>query len=321
MTLGADDAKTIKWMTGSTPCQSNFHNWATLLGYPFDGHRPCGARFQAPVSSDKTKLEGLYGEDGIVGTITGLLPVYDQLVTLLRDFIAPSGGNNDAIRSQFVELLYHAHTCAESDNNDGDFAIDVMDFIFHELYDAMVNRKTIPYAPYIMLLIKDQFPDQDMTQGCVEHKVKRPYKKKKNALGAAAPPRASRASQAREASANDANVRKLNWFQRNVLCMNVAIHKENYEAYKERKTILDNQALILHRLSNTGGDDPAPSAPIAYPQWQSSVYDWREMERCLQGSSSAPPPPPPGRDGDDIEEESDSGDYEDDEDDDGEDTE
>jgi hypothetical protein len=103
--------------------------------------------------------------------------------------------------------------------------------------------------------------------------------------------------------------------------MNVAIHKENYEAYKERKTILDNQALILHRLSNTGGDDPAPSAPVAYPQWESSVYDWREMERCLQGSSSAPPPPPPGRDGDDIEEESDSGDYEDDEDDDGEDTE
>lgn len=214
--------------------------------------------------------------------------------------------------------------CAESDNDDGEFAIDVMDFIFHELYDAMTNRKTILYAPYIMLLIKDQFQDQDMTQGCVEHKVKRPYIKKKNVLSAAAAPRrearAARASRAREASANDANVRKLNWFQRNVLCMNVAIHKENYEAYKERKAILDNQALILHRLSNTGGDDPAPSAPVAYPQWESSVYDWREMERCLQGSSTAPPPPP-ARDDDDFEEGSGSGEYDNDEDDDDEDTE
>ena len=120
MSLGSDDAKTIKWMTGNTPCQSNFHNWATLLGYSFDGARPCGTRFNAPVSSDKSKLEGLYDEDGVVGTTTGLLPIYNQLVTLLRDNIAPSGGNNYAIRTAFVELLYHAHLCAESDNDDED---------------------------------------------------------------------------------------------------------------------------------------------------------------------------------------------------------
>jgi hypothetical protein len=35
--------------------------------------------------------------------------------------------------------------------------------------------------------------------------------------------------------------KKLSWFQKNILCMNVEIHWENYQAYVERKSIMDTQ--------------------------------------------------------------------------------
>jgi hypothetical protein len=119
-----------------------------------------------------------------------------------------------------------------------------MDYIFHEMYDAMVNKSTIPYAPYIMLLIKDTLEDEDFSQGCVPHKVKRPYIKKKNLVaetgGFMRDAHASMPSRSRAPSVDASEIPKLSWFQKNVLCMNVELHKENYQAYRERKTILDS---------------------------------------------------------------------------------
>jgi hypothetical protein len=76
-------------------------------------------------------------------------------------------------------------------------------------------------------------------------------------------------------------VKKLSWFQKHVLCMKVEIHRENYEAYCERKAILDTQREILHKLS---GDQAALSPtppPIAYNKWHSDTYDWGAMEKAL----------------------------------------
>jgi hypothetical protein len=147
----------------------------------------------------------------------------------------------------------------------------------------------------------------------VDHKVKHPYQKKKNVVGPRAASlrekKAATAARARDALHVETQVRKLNWFQRNVLCMNVAIHKENYQAYKERKSILDNQAVILHKLNNSEGDAPEPSAPVDYTVWESSAYNWFDVDRCLQSSSSAPPPPPAD---DDDEYDDDDGEYDDD---------
>jgi hypothetical protein len=292
--MGADDNKTIKWMTGTTKCESNFYSFAEVLGYTFAGRNPCGARFNSPQRPDKNQLSDLYLPGGKVGTTQGLRPLYNQFVTLIRSNLAPSGGNNDAIRSNLVNLLYFAHQCATSDDEDMPFHIDVMDYIFHEMYDAMVNKSTIPYAPYIMLLIKDTLEDEDFSENLVAHKVKKPYVTKKNLAGGSggfmADARFSQPSRSRAPSIDASEVPKLSWFQRNVLCMNVELHKENYQAYRERKSILDNQQLILHRLNNGTGDAPQPSAVTQYGRWNSSTYNWQEMERCLQGPSSAPPP-------------------------------
>ena len=157
--------------SGTEYCESSWAQFADLLGYNIgEGHRIHGAG-----DHDKNKLADLYDANGVIGYIKGLLPLYGQLVHLMRDNIAPSGGNNDAIRTSLVELLAHAQECVENDVPGKDFRIDVMDFIFNEMYDAMISRGTVTYAPYIMLLIKNTLKESYLSEDCyVEHKCKKP---------------------------------------------------------------------------------------------------------------------------------------------------
>jgi hypothetical protein len=84
-------------------------------------------------------------------------------------------------------------------------------------------------------------------------------------------------------------MKKLSWFQKHVLCMNVEIHKENYQGYCERKEIMDTQRHILHKLSGDQGDAPVPSAPIEYKKWNNSRFDWAGFGQQLwQISDSSP---------------------------------
>jgi hypothetical protein len=169
-----DDDRTFKWMTGTRYCESSFTRFAALLGYPFDGPtNPVGHRIHTPLLVNKNPLYDLYGPKGIPGQVAGLLPLYDILVRIFRENIAPSGGNNDAIRSSLVDLLIFAHGCAQSTDPNADFSLHVMDFIFNEMFDAMVSKGSLPYAPFIMRLIKDTFKEHDFSKQCVSHKVKR----------------------------------------------------------------------------------------------------------------------------------------------------
>ena len=82
-----------------------------------------------------------------------------------------------------------------------------------------------------------------------------------------------------------AKVKQLNWFQRNILCMNVDIRKEQYTAYKDRCQSAYNQELILHHISGS----PAPAAltaPLSYAQWNhGAMAPWTQFENDLDGSS------------------------------------
>lgn len=309
LVLKGDDAKTMKWMTGSTYCESNFYKFADVLGYSFDGPRAIGHRIHTPGRADKNKLIDLYDSDGVVGGTAGLLPLYAQLVRLFRENIAPSGGNNDAIRSSLVDLLYLAHECAENEDPEQPFGVDVMDFIFNEIYDAMISRGSLPYAPYIMMLIKDTVEEDGLSDDCEEHKVKKPYvisKRSKNA----APVSDNTDSFMRDARAGSTRsrkpaapsvareVKKLNWFQRNVLCMKIDIHKEQYQAYRERRDIFHTQQLILHKVSGELGSPPLSTPHIPYNKWNTSQFNWVEMEKHLYGATEAlsgdSPPPADG---------------------------
>jgi hypothetical protein len=106
--------------------------------------------------------------------------------------------------------------------------------------------------PYIMFLIKHAVYNSKLLAD-EDHKVKRPYIKRKGPRAAAptgpavcldtfmrdARTNASSHAQSAAAWAATREFKQLSWFQKNILCMNVEIHRENYQAYVERKSIMD----------------------------------------------------------------------------------
>ena len=104
---------------------------------------------------NKDLLEDLYFPGNPVGRVAGLLPLYAQLVLIFKDNIAPSGGNNDAVRTSMVNLLYYASQATADSRAGQHYNLDVMDFICNEMFEAMVTGNSIPY---IMMLIKHTLP-------------------------------------------------------------------------------------------------------------------------------------------------------------------
>ncbi|KAK1678023.1 hypothetical protein QYE76_038871 [Lolium multiflorum] len=250
-----DAERTMEWMSGSTHCEATLRRFASILGLPAEG----GLRLHGPQKMDKNVLFDLYDSSGVLGSTKGLLPIYSQVLRFFRATIAPSGGNNDAIRGALVDLMHLSFKCARDDNEDQDFSLDIMDFIFNEIHDAMVSRTTMPYAPYIQLLINNSVAmDEDLSRFPKEkHTVKKAYKKKPVPHAAPAPDsfmgdaRSSGFAPARHVDipVMQRHVKKLSWFQRHILCMNIEIHKENFEASRQRSEIQHSQAVILHKLS------------------------------------------------------------------------
>ena len=55
----------------------------------------------------------------------------------------------------------HAHSVfLAGEDSSEDFKIDLMDYIFEELFSAVMNRKCPPYARYLMKLIYETVKDQ-----------------------------------------------------------------------------------------------------------------------------------------------------------------
>jgi hypothetical protein len=208
---------------------------------------------------DKNFSAPLYSSSGKIGTIVGLLPLYNILLRMFWESISPTGGNRDAIRSALVELMYLSHRCYMSEDPNEDFSLDVMHYIFNEMHDAMISKRTPPYAPYIMLLILEKVKDMDFSKGNSEHKIKRmnvikpkeeKKKKEAQAKGKKQVPEddddvdmddPSSPVHKTSTAAGSSRNKKLSWWQHTLLCMNVAIHKEKYAAYEERKAIIHNQ--------------------------------------------------------------------------------
>ena len=135
---------------------------------------------------DKNKLEPLYDDVSKVGQVARLSPLFNILLRMFRENISPSGGNNDALRGGLVELMFLAYRCSINENLRAKFTLDVMHYIFEDMYEAVLKRKCPPYAPYIMMLIKtklgyDKIEDgnSDVDNDCVKHSVRKLYVKKR----------------------------------------------------------------------------------------------------------------------------------------------
>jgi hypothetical protein len=114
------------------------------------------------VAYDKKTLKQLYGrlapsakrKEVVLGEAYGFKTRYNILICLFRENISPSAGNLDAIRGGLVNLLANLHEVFVSGKQAEVEPIDVMDFIYKEMYDTMITKKkTLVYAPYVMLLL------------------------------------------------------------------------------------------------------------------------------------------------------------------------
>ena len=67
----------MTWMSGPYKLYANFHDFADLLGYPFEGNlTPQGERMHVDgVNYNKNDMADLYAPGGSVGSIGGLLPL------------------------------------------------------------------------------------------------------------------------------------------------------------------------------------------------------------------------------------------------------
>ncbi|KAK1614438.1 hypothetical protein QYE76_019955 [Lolium multiflorum] len=292
LAIKTDEDRTMEWMSGSTHCSATLHRFAAILGVPAEE----GRRLHGPQRADKNALFDLYTSAGKVGEAKGLLTIYGQLLRFFRATIAPSGGNNDALRGTLVDLMYLSFRCARDENEERNFTIDIMDYIFHEIRDAMISRTTIPYAPYIQLLINNTagVRGEDLSgYSYLKHIVKKAYKLKP--VSSVVPPPDSFMGDARSSGfaparhsdlpAMKKQVNRLSWFQRYILCMNIEIHKENYAASRERSEIKHTQAVILPKLSGEQGPPPQPPVHPGYSGWHSAQVPWSDLDSCIQRSS------------------------------------
>lgn len=289
-----------------------------MLGYPFvEAERACGKRLHIHgYDPDKNQLAPLYADQSKVGTSAGLYSTYDILLRCFRENIAPSGGNRDAIRGALVELMHLAFLCNTSEDPDEDFRIDVMHYIFCEMYECMLARKTPPYAPYIMMLIKDKLQDAEIEDACEPHKWKKLYVKKEKVappVGASVGSRPSRPTSSTTMAFKKSAIKKLPWWKRTLLCMKIETHKENYSAYRERKAMSFNQKIMfrdLQRLKDPNVElspEPEPPKYVDYENWNAENINWVEMEEIAMGKK-----PIPQDDGDDVEDDDeDEDEYED----------
>jgi hypothetical protein len=90
----------------------------------------------------------------------------------------------------------------------------------------------------------------------------------------------------------NAEHKKLSWWKRTLLCMNIAIHKENHGAYVREKHILSNQNMMIKEMRkiNNGNVTPPPeedeagnpvlssssSDTVPIQHWNQDIFPWAD---------------------------------------------
>ena len=140
---------------------------------------PCGVRMHSEVKEyDKKKITPLYFDNKYVGSSSGMHTLYNLLLRLFHETIAPRAGNIDEIRPDTVNLLLRSHLIYLKGPNYLCEGIDVMDFIFQEMWTCLISKKTPMYAPYVMALIIAKNTGVPLvTTNLVTHLPVRPQKK------------------------------------------------------------------------------------------------------------------------------------------------
>jgi hypothetical protein len=144
----------MTWMLGNDVCRSSFRDFVVHLGSSSVGANTASSlRMHVEgVAYDKKTLKPLYGKlaasakrkEVVLGEAYGFKTRYNILIRLFHENIAPSAGNLDAIHGGLVNLLAYSHEVFVSGKEAEVEPIDVMDYIYKEMYDAVITKKKTP---------------------------------------------------------------------------------------------------------------------------------------------------------------------------------
>jgi hypothetical protein len=277
------------------------------------------------IAYNKNVIKPLYGKierdakrkSIVLGDAYGLKTRYNILLCLYQENIAPSAGNLDAICGGLVNLLAYSHEIYVGEREDKVEPLDVMDFIYKEMYDVVITKnKTLVYAPYIMKLILAPQTDNPLTTtNIVVHKPVNPQRKaslgvfeedfassedeeegdaseKIQEVAPRSGPCMKFASNAIVPSSKveiKENMKKLSWWQRYNICMNVDID------------ILNNNPPPSIRAEVYG-------ETLSYKAWNdNSLVNWADFKDVTRSSTSRDKDPVDNADEDYVEPEDQEG--------------
>ncbi|KAK1666163.1 hypothetical protein QYE76_054322 [Lolium multiflorum] len=240
-----DEAKTFRWMSHEKLLESNLAKFGDALGYPrlpgvdANGWRCHDSSFSQP----REVLEPLYIKGwGIPGKSADLLPTWDIMLRVYRETIGPKGGNLDELHLYEVDLM--ANSFAKRGTGE---KIDVMDYIYNEMWSCVMEKKLPAYAPYIMKLIEDTWVDTCQTSlihsiplNVTMHDVKVLRTKRHNTPIEDVPPKDEKPP---------SWASKLARRMRQIFCLTAAVNHRQYQQHAEAKKSRVRQKSIMRALA------------------------------------------------------------------------
>ena len=150
--IDTDDHRTMYWMTEGKRLKGTWAQFVGCLGYPVLEDNEEGY-FRVHLSKKpiekKELLADLYMPGNVEhGKIKFLKPVYDILMRIFREVLNPKVGCQHIFFGFLQNLLLLTHQ-----HRGTGLQLDVMDYIWNELWNGILSRKAPVYAPYLMRFI------------------------------------------------------------------------------------------------------------------------------------------------------------------------
>ncbi|KAK1698820.1 hypothetical protein QYE76_015517, partial [Lolium multiflorum] len=240
-----DEARTFRWMTHERLLESNLAKFGAALGYPrYPGVDANGWRcHDSSWAQTREVLEHLYIPGwGVPGKSADLLPTWDIMLRVYRETIGPKGGNLDELHLYEVDLM--ANSFAKKGTGE---KLDVMDYIYHEMWSCVMEKKLPAFAPYIMKLIEDTWMEtcqarlvQSIPLTLTSHEVKSLRAKRHN-------------SPLEDVNPMDEKppswASKLARRMRQIFCLTSAVNHRQYQQHAEAKKSRVRQKSIMRALA------------------------------------------------------------------------
>ena len=298
--LDHDEARTLYWMTKDTLLSATMAEFGELLGYEDKGESVAsGWRcHDNDRSSSKDVLGPITMERGTTGKTAHLVRPFEILHRVYRETIAPLVGNWDEVHGFMFDLLKLSY-----ENQGKGKKLDVMDWMWNDLWSTIIDRRAPIYGPYIMKLIRRKWAlkkngEDIMKDGSpvVTHLVK------ELRIKAHLPPKTKpldpeAAAEAERASGSAPPLEEPTWFKKlqiklkRAFCLKLDLEDRLYEAHVYHKKAAQQQKAMMRHMQIPVFDG---SEEVITPknEWVSKQGFWSDDDappggaRFLASSSS-----------------------------------